>query len=117
MLMNLVAHEEFTGLNKVDVIDSDTLARTIEDCLLRMNLSLNNASKSHIEETRKQKFSRGRPPEPPVREREMLPFVLSPTLVPSALVPIFRRTTFYNVATGLLCGNGLTLYQMTKFWT
>ena len=38
----LVAHEEFIGLNKVDSIDSDTLTKTIEDCLLRMNLSVNN---------------------------------------------------------------------------
>ena len=39
---DLVAHEDFIGLYKVDSIDSDTLTKTIEDCLLRMNLSLNN---------------------------------------------------------------------------
>lgn len=39
---DLVAHEKFIGLYKVDSIDSDTLTKTIEDCLLRMNLSLNN---------------------------------------------------------------------------
>ena len=38
----LVANEEFIGLNKVDSIDSDTLTTSIEDCLLRMNLSVNN---------------------------------------------------------------------------
>ena len=38
----LVAHEEYIGLYKVASIDSDTLTKTIEDCLLRMNLSLNN---------------------------------------------------------------------------
>ena len=39
---DLVAHEDFIGLYKVDSIDSTTLTKTIEDCLLRMNLSLNN---------------------------------------------------------------------------
>ena len=29
---NLVAHEEFIRLYKVDSIDSDTLTKTIEDC-------------------------------------------------------------------------------------
>ena len=38
----LVAHEEYIGLYKVASIDSDSLTKTIEDCLLRMNLSLNN---------------------------------------------------------------------------
>ena len=37
-----VAHEDFIGLYKVDSIDSNTLTKTIEDCLLRMNLSLKN---------------------------------------------------------------------------
>ena len=39
---DLVAHEDFIGLYKVDSINSNTLTKTIEDCLLRMNLSLNN---------------------------------------------------------------------------
>ena len=39
---DLVAHEDFIGFYKVDSIDSDTLTKTIEDCLLRMNLLLNN---------------------------------------------------------------------------
>ena len=38
----LVAHEEYIGLYKVASIDSDTLTKTTEDYLLRMNLSLNN---------------------------------------------------------------------------
>ena len=39
---DLVAHEDFIGLYKVDSLDSDILTKTIEDCLLRMNLSLNS---------------------------------------------------------------------------
>ena len=39
---DLVAHKDFIRLYKVDSIDSDTLIKTIEDCLFRMNLSLNN---------------------------------------------------------------------------
>lgn len=39
---NLIAHEEFIGLSKVPSIDADTLTKTIEDCLIRMNLSMNN---------------------------------------------------------------------------
>lgn len=39
---NLEPQEEFIGLTKVPSIDADTLTKTIEDCLLRMNLSLNN---------------------------------------------------------------------------
>lgn len=38
----LVAHEEFIGLNMVDSIDAATLTEVIKDCLLRMNFSLNN---------------------------------------------------------------------------
>jgi len=38
---NLVPHEEFIGLYKVPTIDANTLTKTIEDCLVRMNLSLN----------------------------------------------------------------------------
>ena len=39
---DLVPHEEFTGLAKVPLIDANTLTETIEDSLLRMNLSLKN---------------------------------------------------------------------------
>ncbi|XP_053406304.1 zinc finger MYM-type protein 1-like [Mercenaria mercenaria] len=39
---DLIAHELFFGLYKVDSIDSDILTKIIEDCLLRMNLSVNN---------------------------------------------------------------------------
>ena len=31
---DLVAHEEFIGLYKVDSLDSNALTKTIEDCLL-----------------------------------------------------------------------------------
>lgn len=37
-----VTHEEFIGFYKVDSIDSDSLTKTIENCLLRINLSLSN---------------------------------------------------------------------------
>ena len=38
---DLVPHEELTGLAKVPSIDANTLTETIEDSLVRMNLSLN----------------------------------------------------------------------------
>jgi len=38
---DLVPHEEFIGLSKVPTIDANTLTETIEDCLVRLNLSLN----------------------------------------------------------------------------
>jgi len=38
---DLVPHEEFIGLYKVPTVDAKTLTKTIEDCLVRMNLSLN----------------------------------------------------------------------------
>jgi len=37
---DLVPHE-FIGLYKVPTIDANTLTKTIEDCLVRLNLSLN----------------------------------------------------------------------------
>lgn len=40
---DLKAHEEFIGLTKVDSIDSATMTKTIEDCLIRMTLSINNS--------------------------------------------------------------------------
>ena len=40
--MTWCGHEEFTGLAKVPSIDANTLTETIEDSLLRMNLSLKN---------------------------------------------------------------------------
>ena len=39
---DLVPQEEFTGLAKVPSIDANTLTETIEDSLLRVNLSLKN---------------------------------------------------------------------------
>ena len=39
---DLIAQEEFIGLSVVDSIDAATLTAVIKDCLLRMNLPLQN---------------------------------------------------------------------------
>ena len=69
-----------------------------------------NAFKTHMEATINQKFSRGRSPEPPLREGQY-PLSCSPRHSRSD----YRQTTFKYVATGLVYNLASYRYRRNSF--